>query len=358
MIDLFYKTLLIIGNGFDLQCGLQTNYEHFFSWLKTSEHRNKNLWAVHFLNNMPEGQDWVNIEESLQNAINRKSWRRGHSLFGKWIDDAQEMKRSYGDYAIREENAVAHYIATHTKNPSKSLPQETTPYWFLDELIAFERLFSEFLSKQVSDNDNYIPNAAKLLDKLLDEEDKRVSIVNFNYTKPFKFSENDKYINVINSVENVHGAYDEDNIIFGIDVKSASISDARIFSKTHRKMFQQSAKSILPKIVDKIKIYGHSLGEADYSYFHSIFDFYNLYGNGNLVSLDYKKLNPPSIVLQFYFTVYDESEETVIKRNATDSVYKLIATYGKSFDNKDKGENLLHKLLLENRIKIYFLSNI
>ena len=36
------------------------------------------------------------------------------------------------------------------------------------------------------------------------------------------------------------------------------------------------------------------------------------------------------------------------------SVYKLISIYGSTLDNKDKGSNLLHKLLLEGRIQIIF----
>ena len=31
-------------------------------------------------------------------------------------------------------------------------------------------------------------------------------------------------------------------------------------------------------------------------------------------------------------------------------VYELINTYGNTFDNKDHGKNLLHKMLLEGRI--------
>ena len=91
--------------------------------------------------------------------------------------------------------------------------------------------------------------------------------------------------------------------------------------------------SILPKNDNQlieIKFYGHSLSEADYSYFQSIFDFYNLYNNNN-VSL-----------LFYYSKGYEQNDE----------IYRLINSYGKTFDNKDQGKNLIHKLLLENRLKI------
>lgn len=83
-----------------------------------------------------------------------------------------------------------------------------------------------------------------------------------------------------------------------------------------------------------IKFYGHSLSEADYSYFQSIFDYYNLYSNCRMG-------------LVFY---YSEGYEQ------TDEIYRLINVYGDTLSNQKQGKNLIHKLLLENRLKIVPLS--
>lgn len=69
-----------------------------------------------------------------------------------------------------------------------------------------------------------------------------------------------------------------------------------------------------------IKFYGHSLSKADYSYFQSIFDYYNLYGNS-------------SVDLVFY---YSKGYEQI------DAIYKLINSYGQSPNNKEQGKNLIH----------------
>ena len=91
---------------------------------------------------------------------------------------------------------------------------------------------------------------------------------------------------------------------------------------------------ILPTIDNnqrlEIKFYGHSLSSADYSYFQSIFDYYNIYDN-NLVSLIF-----------YYSKGYEQF----------DAIYDLINNYGNTLANKDQGKNLMHKLLLENRLKI------
>ena len=75
-------------------------------------------------------------------------------------------------------------------------------------------------------------------------------------------------------------------LIFGIDdnlIQSQSVgSELRLFSKTYRKMLNSDKDTLtLPPDEGKpieIKFYGHSLSEADYSYFQSIFDYYDLYG--------------------------------------------------------------------------------
>ncbi|EGQ0183166.1 hypothetical protein I1429_003048, partial [Listeria monocytogenes] len=55
-----------------------------------------------------------------------------------------------------------------------------------------------------------------------------------------------------------------------------------------------------------------------------------------------------TIVLTFYYSDYKEN----VREEQTIAVRNLIEEYGKTFDNKHKGKNLLHKLLLEERISV------
>ena len=48
--------------------------------------------------------------------------------------------------------------------------------------------------------------------------------------------------------------------------------------------------ALLPQTVKTIVFYGHSFAPADYSYFQSIFDYYNIYDN--------------DITLVFYYSIY------------------------------------------------------
>jgi len=347
------STLLIIGNGFDLQCKLNSHYEYFFEWLRKDQNRTRNnLWAVHFLNNPPTGQLWTDVEKSLKQALNGRS-----PTIKSWEYEARNFFDIRGRISSEATYMYNHIIdmANHKRTTAISF-FPISLYWYLDELRKFEYLFSEYLKAEVSSSINYLPNAFKLMSMIA--KDEQVDVISFNYTNPFSSDyyndEGERLSDMIASVTNVHGTYDENNIIFGVDATEELMANAHIFTKTHRKMLLDNPIRALPWHIQKIKFYGHSLGKADYSYFQSIFDNYNLYG-GDLASGNPRN---EQVELQFYFTIYDENKKTEIMRNAADRVYKLITVYGTTLNNKDKGKNLLHKLLLENRVKIEFLPNV
>lgn len=363
------NALLIMGNGFDLQCGLKSSYKHFFEWLRLEYQKGSNggdkqicnnIWVAHFLNIPITGEGWADVEDSLKNAliINNET---SESPVEKWKRIINEnLANSINNYINIDEELCCICRYNREEGCDSFLKYNNNLYWFLDRLIDFECIFSKYLCKQVSNNISYIKNVFKLISLIVDEE--KFSVINFNYTNPFHETYLDsaslKLKELFLNATNVHGTLSDDNIIFGIDVtKEKELSlESRIFTKTHRKMLLKSPKSTLPQNITKIKFYGHSLGEADYSYFQSIFDNYNLYGD-NLDTLNYYS-NDKQVMLQFYFTILNEKNKKNEERSAIDRVYKLITGYGTTLDNKDKGNNLLHKLLLEGRVQIEFLSTI
>ncbi|GGD04270.1 hypothetical protein GCM10011573_37260 [Enterococcus wangshanyuanii] len=90
----------------------------------------------------------------------------------------------------------------------------------------------------------------------------------------------------------------------------------------------------MPKNIEQIIFFGHSLSVADYSYFQSIFDYYNIYDS--------------DVDLIFYYVNYSKNAFP----QCLEAITKLIKRYGETLDNKDHGKNLLHKLSLECRLKV------
>lgn len=366
------NAIFIIGNGFDLQCGLKSSYNDFFEYKKNNNEIFKiyfdlqtnfwdeiikepssdfleifTIWDMLFLLKSKKHyyNRWCNIEEEILNTFlicenNLCFWEK---VFRNYI--VITSKPEFIDDNAPIELKLAYLLAFSFKVEIRNIEQLVKILF--THLKHFEYSFSEYLKKQI--NQDYIDKASKLFLKLfsLDGDTFRSgldnrSIISFNYTNHVDDLVSNRYCSMFT---NVHGDLNSEpvNIIFGIDdyelqSNQKYLSESIFFSKSFRIMtnfprFNVFGESLLHENVNHIVIYGHSLNEADYSYFQSIFDHYDLYKS--------------NIKLWFAFTKHvNYSEEEFIYL-----IRKLIIEYGKTLDNKDHGKNLFHKLLLENRIK-------
>ncbi len=413
--------LLILGNGFDLQCNLKSSYEDFFKNALIDTHGESfgleqlrdgvsGFWEIllyhYYLTNKSANLMWYDIESIIKKTL-FKIFDKDNLGFTFWSKALSRAKKIPNNLILNRffgsiENYLYVYLEIFFRNNldlNQTYPESETIDLIIkklfNELHNFEKRFCKYLKEILVDSNNqeqinekYIIDAFNLLNKLtrFSEVDfkhlddiitqeyrevkevvserqtitriknvnvlkgfsklKFVNILSFNYTNIFDILS----VSAPCTYSNVHGklcgekcqeSCNLTNIIFGIDDKAIQSNgeniDLRLFSKTYRKMLSSSVPiSILPpnNIPLQIKFYGHSLSEADYSYFQSIFDYYNLYSNNN-------------VSLLFY---YSEGHEQ------TDAIYNLINEYGKTLSNKEQGKNLLHKLLLENRLNINKIS--
>ncbi|MCH5158158.1 MAG: hypothetical protein J1F33_03065 [Clostridiales bacterium] len=391
--------LLILGNGFDLHCGLKSSYKDFFRssildtigepfGLKQLQVGVTGFWESLLLEyyKLSEKDDynWCDIETIMKNTLlsiyfgndnSEKSINQGlcckaykflHSTtVGLGLDKLKGINKLLFDYCTN-------FLTINCEDFNKSL--NLLIEHLFQQLNNLEQRFCKYLKSQIIApknanklNQKYVVNSVNLLARLtgfvhykfnklddfivfqskkglIDVFDnlKDVHILSFNYTALFDILG----VNKPCAYNNVHGKLcnglcakdcQASSVIFGVDDSliqtQASNSELRLFSKTYRKMFgdEYSIKTLPPNNNQvHIKFYGHSLSEADYSYFQSIFDYYDLYGNSK-VSLIF-----------FYSKGYEQH----------DAIYRLISEYGKSLTNKEQGKNLIHKLLLENRLRI------
>lgn len=390
--------LLILGNGFDVHCGLQSKYRDFFrsSILDTIGERSglrqlqagvsgfwENLLLEYYKVDEKNDYNWCDIERIIKDtlldiyfgknpsrSINQGIYHKATKFLSGFTigvrpDELDRIEKFLFDYCVK-------FISLNSGSAEilKLLVEH-----LLQQLYNLEKRFCKYLKNQIVNpnnkadwNEEYIIKAVNLLagltgfacydfdklDDIITVQNKKylvdvfdnlndVFILNFNYTALFDILEVESpcyYNNVHGKLCNnacVNGC-DTSNIILGIDDNliqaHGSSSELRSFSKTYRKMLgTDKYLTVLPPNENNpvaIKFYGHSLGEADYSYFQSIFDYYDLYKN-NKVSLT------------FYYSKGFENY---------DAVYRLINVYGKSLANKEQGKNLIHKLLLENRLHI------
>lgn len=293
---------------------------------------------------------YSDVKEAIDSAVNNIiEWNKADFNDFRAINDKKKLFELHMILAI--------FIATEKEKLDLD-KRETTPIrdilkkwdsfqsFFSDELNRFEKQFLSYIDL-VSKDEKYKMNREILFKEIVSGEYK-CKVLSFNYTD---------YSRLVNSdVVNIHGSVNTKNIIFGIDSIFSNtenspnymnkIIDLKPFTKTYRLLELDSnnvGNNVLDSDIKVIKFFGHSLSHADYSYFQSIFDYYDIYSN--------------NIKLIFYFALHDDDkvdEQRIMKRKRSQisKVYALMEDYGKTMDNADHGKNLLHKLIMEGRLSV------
>ncbi|MFU0811287.1 MAG: hypothetical protein ACFWTL_06510 [Atopobium sp.] len=377
-----WHQLVIIGNGFDLECGLHSGFGSFikdrddvFANEAMNDGANplgdqRTLWDV-VLKALGDA-DWCDVETAISQWIvpgDSSSSRR--PLIDDVLADLEILGDDWKSNPQNEASAIAYYLA-QSPEQARRWTRESLIEFSREELRKFKQDFAKYLKHQQDVTSDYRENARKTIIELLlngrpaeSEFDIEESVLSFNYTRPVK-KLNSK--TKLTTYVNIHGQLSEDegtqsDIIFGIDGTGRMDNpEVMPFTKTYRLMALGTANSRnivhTPATIgsmdygtDLIKFYGHSLGEADYSYFQAIFDAVHLYdGHTRLI---------------FYYRRHSKEEKTErevaeemreIKTDMMRRVVKLLTAYGNTLDNKDHGKNLIHKLLIEGRLAVLVLQ--
>lgn len=416
------KELVIIGNGFDLSCGLKSRYSDFFSVRYSGFDRNtfrENFFKITLLRNkLNEISNIINVDS--QKLLNLQSGSSLSSMVEEYTSQIPEveleiqknkkelddMKRdlhsSINQMIFSEELTFWDYVFMFKSNVNNEdilwcnieaeilsvlndllvsfqdiSANESLDYllyrnhlsillfvylksnkfssvfddkiecetlllkyecsnlyeFLLIELNNFEAGFNSYIIGNIVQNEQNYADKANRLFRSIFSQNTEVYLLNFNYTDPLT------YLNKHNvyHANNVHGDIYSSEVIFGIDGFSELDDNLKIFTKTNRviSMPHKENESIPVKEITKnISFFGHSLSEADYSYFLSIFDYYDIYNS--------------DIKLTFFYKNFCSTAKKEMIKNISD----LMKRYGESFDNHAKGKNLMHKLLLEKRLAV------
>lgn len=387
-----FNQLVILGNGFDLACGLKSTYKHFFVYIFDKEELGSNYW-YHIFRNFHDNQTilngWTDIEKQI--LIELKNIEKLYSIGilkeNEYIVQEQLNEFLYSSNSNSSLSLTTSVIKSlysyYHRLPSKKSFQEQ----LINKLLLLEDDFCKYLIEQINiedeqinvffsetkneDLNNYyiksliigyyiltseLPDFSTqhlqtilrditkydsfdlffkevdTINNLFFEDDIMNSILSFNYTEPLKKL----------NLRNIHGALSEGNILFGIDydkLKDNFTEPPIEFSKSYRILESgRDTRMNISSDIDIIKFYGHGLGEADYSYFQAIFDSVDLYHSNTKII--------------FYWSQYEGADKKTIRIEQVKNITNLIEEYGTTFTNQDHGRNLLTKLQLENRLQI------
>lgn len=399
-----WHQLIVLGNGFDLQCGLNSRFRDFFAWRlhkfpelgfylqQELDRKTKGFWQNSpdlgrqlfdagvtvwdiILASQPEW--WVDVERMMHDFLTGKSLTGRETiqieLIRKYLHNAAQNSpvgpeaESYDPETDIECKAIADFLLADPQIRQESTRDTLLGTVLLDQLHDFENSFAEYLQTQIEQSarkeepHRYKDRAYSLLGSLFFDELEEgnvtpdTSVLDFNYTNPL-----DGFTSPVRDLihlANIHGDIENFNIVFGIDGKELMANTELVqFTKTYRLLELRNpdqgtvihtATGDNGNPTNVIKFYGHSLGDADYSYFQTIFDGVNLYSSHTR--------------LIFYFNVWpldaDKPDKLCDEKTAQQDMFRkvtrLLNAYGKTMrTNPDHGQNLMHKLLLEGRLSI------
>lgn len=229
------KSVLVIGNGFDLDLGLSTKYSDFAKsdeWISIYEHYaplSKYYSLLKYLNDRKDYDNWFDIEQALFDYASAKAE-------SPWKHDVETDKREY--QAICK--ALSDYLDNQVKTSKHDILEKTS---------------------------------RRVLQLFQYEKDCR-KIYTFNYTSLELIARVGLVDHLVPFVH-VHGSIDNKNIILGFNISSPSqiIPGYSFMVKTDNPFFQsiQLEQDLID--ADEVIIFGHSLNMMDSVYFESYLKF-------------------------------------------------------------------------------------
>lgn len=232
------KTVLVIGNGFDLSLKMKTSYHDFAGskfWPFAAKEKYAESSLPYFLNNnYDKAKSWFDLEELLaiyasSNNIENKG---DSSFFEKDKDFFKILVSSLTDYLQQEQETFVERMRNiHGARPASL--------------------------------------AHILLETLVKKED--ISIFSFNYTD-LRLLARQLILGFDADIHYVHGSLRDNDIILGA-------GDSRLLDDNYFDFYKSAnerykSNNLIEELsdADEVYIFGHSLAKNDHDYFSEFFD--------------------------------------------------------------------------------------
>ena len=372
------KVKVVLGNGFDLHCGLHTKYSDYYcqnykkfvfiqteykKYLNDDDYEldfngelisQLNVWDVFFALNSSNNpkeckQRWCDIEKMMLRSLSKNE-----KVETDEVDVITLSKISWESikecivYGRQELNHVDRFVVAFCKLKMELKHVHPNDFYLflLSELKNFEKSFGEFIYHQLHIswyercnygqstflNGAYIDMAIDTLNDLCGEEN-LVGIDSFNYS----YIHTEKMMTLI---QHINGSWK--NPIFGVDTIFEPREEPFMFTKTSRRIDSDlfNASVDLKPDFENLVVFGHSLNEADYSYFFPVFD--KLHLTDSLASN----------VVVFAYSIYDAKKEAELKTALRKSISDILYAYAISKNLSDP-KRFLDSLSTQKRIITY-----
>lgn len=330
-----YSDVLVIGNGFDLYCGLKTRYNDFFNYCNQKLNQNdldfkkysNNFWVNFFCEFYYKINTWGNFEEIIglvMSALNKAidyaviTEIRDINVFGFTdLPTNPTFFIKFNEDEVAKYTNIERLIIKCIKSLKNDRPfrkfDNSYAVTCADNLLNLKDKIFELIEEDLNEISNLFSvylneNVNNCISNISDEVVEKLRQINPKYIISFNYTNTPKYVYGEDSkILYIHGSTLENNVIFG----SRRVNDNQTikFSKLYRSI------KILPNInytselfalehIDgggyfnevKISFIGFSFDESDAEFIKNI-------------------LNNASLFRRFSIYYYDEEAKNSILRN-------------------------------------------
>ena len=378
---------LILGNGFDLHCGLKSRYSDYFEspsnkdkfeditrWLASFESHKTMLladaikavddhfadkkfektscWDLFFAMDKNKNRTWSDVESVISASLikGHENMSRPQSVL-YWDDVQRIITEDLRSPQAANLMILAAFVIKKSSSQIEPLKKDEFYYFLKNQLKQFENEFGCYIYNQVFCFNGFYNNVnqrfTNLVSKTLNDIcnlDNIVSLDTFNFTPCNGLKEFEK---IQDKIRYVNGDWEVP--IFGIDSSAYLSNDARyIFSKTYRRMeldmvLDQSAPT--PDF-DNAIVFGHSLSPNDYSYFFPLLDKLGMtnYTSNSKIIFDY--------------SVYGNQKASEIRKSYCHAIYQLFESYASFKGMNETPGRLLDGLTTQGRVLLNEVEDI
>lgn len=300
------SNILIIGNGFDKHCGLDSNFrDYFLTTFYDNGNPNplkiiNNLWnliffyafllpndrggtLIKYVNN--SNPLWMDVEGYINSIF---MCDRGCLLIHPLYTFVDNVMRSDESALYNDARTVSGHnwclngtdkeqrfnIKQRVLELREEYDYKTGIDLLFGELRRFEKAFSNYLKEEIIKKQIvYTREVNKFILSYIDNFGSRqLFVFSFNYTNNLGTSVENTHL------YNVHGTIDNNNIIIGISDDDNLFSLAKKFCKGDRRVKNGNSKIQLPDNdeIREVIFYGCSFGPLDYSYYSFLFRKYGM----------------------------------------------------------------------------------
>lgn len=224
------KTLLIVGNGFDLSMGFKTSYGDFMKSSYFPHEETSNLCS-YLHKQYEENMGWIDIENELSEYSRMLTTKKLNAKKYNTILDIDSLREEYDEL----KSSLKCYLQEETKRAFGPSPD----------------------------------NPAK---RVIDQLPAESKIISFNYTSIIERMTRDRFCASKGNLLHIHGSLAPyDDIVFGVE-DSAKLSKEHVFLyKAHSPHLKVQEFSDWLNSAERIIFYGYSLGDTDRQYFEKFF---------------------------------------------------------------------------------------